>query len=81
MDHDNAYTITNIGVSDAGSITFDYTEVSSEKKTKRKQSIRTKDILLEKTNRKIKTDLSEDEMSCLSTITVENFKDVICKVL
>jgi Alw26I/Eco31I/Esp3I family type II restriction endonuclease len=84
MNHTNSYIVTNTEILSSGDIKFSYTESVTGKKTKDTQKERTKQILMElneKTNRKIKIKLSEEETSYLSNITVENFKSKICKVL
>lgn len=79
----NAYDITSLNIKDDGSITITYNSTASTKKTKVNQQQRTNDILLEnqKDNRKTKTILTSDEISLLSTITYDTFKDIVCKVL
>ena len=84
MDHDMSYDIHTTEISSTGDIIFQYTENASTKKTKDKQSKRTKEILLEineKTNRKCNVTLSKEEIMYLSDIQIDNFKNTICKVL
>jgi Alw26I/Eco31I/Esp3I family type II restriction endonuclease len=84
MNHDMSYDIRNIVISSTGDITFQYIESISTKKTKNKQNKRTKEILMEfneKTNRKCTVKLSAEETSYLSDIQIDNFKNMICKVL
>jgi len=84
MNHTNSYTINDVEINSSGDIKFISTSAVTGKKTKDTQKIRTKEILLEindKTNRKIKTVLSEKETTYLSDITLDNFKNKICKVL
>jgi Alw26I/Eco31I/Esp3I family type II restriction endonuclease len=84
MNHGNSYKIGGITISSNGEIVFEHNEVVSEKKTKDKQYNRTVQILLEvskKTNRRVKTTLSETQINQLSDITADNFKSKICIVL
>ena len=83
MNHDNAYTINDIVVSN-GDITFNHTETISVKKTKQTQKDRTNTILLEineKTNRKIKVELTETDINYLIDIEPSTFKSKICTIL
>lgn len=83
MNHDNSYNIHTIEVSN-GDIKFEYTETKSVKATKGKQINRTKEILLEvndKTKRKIKVCLTDDEIRLLSDINKDNFKNKISSIL
>jgi uncharacterized protein YpuA (DUF1002 family) len=84
MNHDTSYKISSIDISSLGDITFESLEAVTGKKTKETQKNRTKEILMEiseKTNTKIKIRLSEEETTYLSDITLNNFKSRICKVL
>ena len=84
MKHDISYKINKMTISPTGSLEYKYVEIVSEKKTKVKQKERTKEILMEineKTNRKIKISLTDKEISSLSIITLDTFKNTICKIL
>jgi Alw26I/Eco31I/Esp3I family type II restriction endonuclease len=84
MNHDKSYSINSIQVLPNGDIHFEHSEMLSLKKTKSKQKDRTIEILLEKnekTNRKLKTTLSETEIEYLSNIELQTFQDYIRHVL
>lgn len=84
LNFEQSYNIKKLNILDTGAITYDYTVSTSEKKTKIKQKERTIEILLEKddkVNRKVKTNLSEEEIKYLSECDITNFKSKICKVL
>jgi len=80
-----SYTISSISVdSSNGKITFIHNSKESTKKTKETQHKRSKEILLEiseKNNRKNKVTLTEPEITDLSNITYETFRETICKIL
>jgi hypothetical protein len=80
-----AYKVKNIIVdSSNGKISFVHSSEESTKKTKETQKKRSKEILLEiseKTNRKNKITLTETELNLLSNITYETFRECICKIL
>ena len=78
------YTITTIEIALNGNITFQYTKKNSTKKTKEKQKKRSKEICLESTNkenRKIKEKITIKNLTLLSKITNDTFKNTICKIL
>lgn len=84
LNIEQSYKIKELHILDNGAITYDYTVNTSTKKTKTKQKERTVEILSEKNdkiNRKIKTNLSEEENKYLSDCDITNFKSKICKVL
>jgi Alw26I/Eco31I/Esp3I family type II restriction endonuclease len=84
MNHEKSYNISNVEVTSLGHIEFHCSELVTRKKTKDNQKKRTKQILLEigyDANQNINIGLSEKEASYLSDITLDNFKNKICKVL
>tara|TARA_A100001015_G_C15037916_1_gene737563 strand:- start:2997 stop:4298 length:1302 start_codon:yes stop_codon:yes gene_type:complete len=84
LNFEQSYNIKELHILDNGAITYDYTVSTSSKKTKTKQKHRTIEILLEKddkVNRKVKMNLSEEEIRYLSECDITNFKSKICKVL
>ena len=84
LNIERSYNIKELNVLDNGTITYDYTVSTSEKKTKAKQKERTIEILLEKddkVNRKVKIKLLEEEIKYLTDCEIVNFKSKICKVL
>jgi Alw26I/Eco31I/Esp3I family type II restriction endonuclease len=80
-----SYTISSITVdSSNGKIIFIHNSKESTKKTKETQQKRSKEILLEiseKNNRKNKVTLTDSEITALSIITYETFRETICKIL
>tara|TARA_B110000285_G_C15136083_1_gene627035 strand:+ start:88 stop:1395 length:1308 start_codon:yes stop_codon:yes gene_type:complete len=84
LNIDQSYNINKLDVLDNGTIKYNYTVSTSEKKTKAKQKERTIEISLEKddkVNRKVKMKLSKEEIKYLSECELANFKSKICKVL
>lgn len=84
MNHNMSYITKNVEIYPTGSITFEYTEKASTKKTKETQKERTKQVLMElndKQNRKMKICLSDHEIALLSSITIDTFKNTICTIL
>jgi len=84
MNHGKSYKIAELKVFPNGDIMFNHTEAESTKKTKAKQYANTLKILLEtceKNNRKVSTSLNDEDIVLLSTITLEEFKHVVCRVL
>jgi Alw26I/Eco31I/Esp3I family type II restriction endonuclease len=81
--NNNSYSINTIDISSEGDIQFTYSYILSLKQTKNVQHKRTQEILLEnqKDNRKIQIILTSEEISALTTITHETFKNTICTVL
>ena len=84
MNFEHTYNIKELDILDNGTITYDYTVGTSAKKTKTKEKDRTIEILLDKddkVNRKVKMNLSEEEIKYLFECDITNFKSKICKVL
>ena len=81
---EQSYKIQKLQVLGNGTITYDYTAQTSNKKTKKKQTERTLKIMSEKDskkNRKVKIKLSAEEIKYLSECDITNIKSKICKVL
>ena len=84
LNLEQSYKIEKLQVLGNGTITYDYTAQTSNKKTKKKQKDRTLKIMSEKDskkNRKVKIKLSAEEIKYLSECDIINIKSKICKVL
>ena len=77
----NTYTISDLTIDNQGQINYNSTTKLSNKKTKQTQLNRMRDILLEKSNRKIIKKLTNEEITILKTITPTTFKSTIRRVL
>ena len=84
LNHESSYKIEKIDILSKGDISYKHISKVSKKKTKTKQRERTLEILLEKNNkvnRKNKINLKEQEINVLNECSIDNFRDIICKVL
>lgn len=82
---DKSYIIHDLSVDNStGNIIYNFSAKNSNKKTKSIQQKRTTEILNEKskkTNRKIKIELLESDIIILHSVTSDNFKNIVCKIL
>ena len=84
MNHIESYKIENIEFLENGDFTYKSTSSITKKKTKTKQRERTLEILLEKDNkinRKLKYNLTNEDIKQLSLCDINTFRGSICKVL